>query len=36
MPTKEIAEKYGKSDAAIRVTLSRTVQKLLEILAEPA
>jgi RNA polymerase sigma-70 factor (ECF subfamily) len=28
LPTKEIAERLGKSDAAVRVTLSRTLRKL--------
>jgi RNA polymerase sigma-70 factor (ECF subfamily) len=32
MPTKEIAAKLGKSDGAVRVLLSRTVQKLQELL----
>jgi RNA polymerase sigma-70 factor (ECF subfamily) len=33
-PTKQIAEKLGKSDVAIRVMLTRTVQKLQEMLGE--
>ncbi len=33
-PTKQIAEHVGKSDVAIRVLLTRTVQKLQEILGE--
>ena len=28
LPTKEIAERIGKTDAAVRVTLTRTVRKL--------
>jgi RNA polymerase sigma-70 factor (ECF subfamily) len=34
LPTKEIAERLGKSDVAVRVMLSRTVQKLQQLLAE--
>jgi RNA polymerase sigma-70 factor (ECF subfamily) len=34
LSTKEIAERTGRSDGAIRVMLSRTVQKLQQILAE--
>lgn len=33
-PTKEIATELGKSDAAIRVLLTRTVKKLQEMLGE--
>ena len=33
LPTKDIAERTGKSDGAIRVTLTRTVAHLQEILA---
>jgi len=33
-PTKEIAEKIGKSDVAVRVMLTRTVHKLQELLGE--
>ena len=33
LPTKDIAERIGKSDGAIRVTLTRTVAHLQEILA---
>jgi RNA polymerase sigma-70 factor (ECF subfamily) len=32
LPTKEIAERLGKSDVAVRVLLSRTVQKLQQLL----
>lgn len=35
MPSKEIAEKLGKSDAAIRVMLTRSLKKLQALLAEP-
>lgn len=34
LPSKEIAEALGKSDAAIRVLLSRTVKKLHELLGD--
>jgi RNA polymerase sigma-70 factor (ECF subfamily) len=34
-PTKEIAQKVGKSDVAVRVMLTRTVQKLQKLLGEP-
>ena len=34
LPTKEIADRLGKSDVAIRVMLSRTVQKLQQLLGE--
>ena len=34
LPTKEIAEKIGKTDAAIRVILTRSVRKLEEMLGE--
>lgn len=34
LPSKEIAETLGKSDAAIRVLLSRTVKKLHELLGD--
>ena len=33
LPTKDIADRIGKSDGAIRVTLTRTVAQLQEILA---
>ncbi|HTN76763.1 MAG TPA: sigma-70 family RNA polymerase sigma factor [Pirellulaceae bacterium] len=33
-PTKQIAEQLGKSDVSVRVMLTRTVQKLQEILGE--
>ena len=33
-PSKEIAESLGKSDAAIRVLLSRTVKKLHQELSD--
>ena len=32
LPTKDIADRIGKSDGAIRVTLTRTVAHLQEIL----
>ena len=34
-PSKEIAEALGKSDAAIRVMLTRTMKQLQELLADP-
>jgi RNA polymerase sigma-70 factor (ECF subfamily) len=34
MPSKDIAERLGKSDAAIRVMLSRAVKKLQDILGD--
>lgn len=34
LPSKEIAERLGKSDAAIRVMLTRSVKKLQDILGE--
>lgn len=34
MPTKDIAARTGKSDGAIRVLISRTVQKLQELLRD--
>lgn len=34
MPSKEIAERMGKSDAAVRVMLSRAVRKLQDILGD--
>ena len=34
LPTKEIATRIGKTDVAVRVLLSRTVQKLQELMAE--
>src|SRR5262245_48023156 len=34
LPTKEIAARIGKTDVAVRVLLSRTVQKLQELMAE--
>jgi RNA polymerase sigma factor (sigma-70 family) len=33
-PSKEIAEAIGKSDAAVRVMLTRTMKQLHELLAE--
>jgi RNA polymerase sigma-70 factor (ECF subfamily) len=36
LPTKEIAEKVGKSDGAIRVMLTRTLHKLQELLGPDA
>jgi RNA polymerase sigma-70 factor (ECF subfamily) len=33
-PTKQIAEHVGKSDVAIRVMLTRTVQKLQQLLGD--
>jgi len=32
LPSKEIAEKLGKSDAAVRVMLTRSLKKLQDIL----
>jgi len=32
LPSKEIAEKLGKSDAAVRVMLTRSLKKLQEML----
>jgi len=34
LPTKEIAVRLGKTDVAVRVLLSRTIQKLQELMAE--
>jgi RNA polymerase sigma-70 factor (ECF subfamily) len=34
LPTKEIATRLGKTDVAVRVLLSRTVQKLQELMRE--
>jgi RNA polymerase sigma-70 factor (ECF subfamily) len=34
LPTKEIAARLGKTDGAVRVLLSRTVQKLQELMEE--
>ncbi|WP_425614806.1 sigma-70 family RNA polymerase sigma factor [Anatilimnocola sp. NA78] len=34
MPSKEIAEKLGKSDAAVRVMLTRSLKKLQQLLGE--
>lgn len=34
LPTKEIAERLGKSDGAVRVLLTRSVQKLQELLTD--
>jgi RNA polymerase sigma-70 factor (ECF subfamily) len=34
LPSKEIAEKLGKTDAAVRVMLSRSLKKLQELLGE--
>ena len=36
MPTKQIAEKLGKSDGAVRVLLTRTLNRLQEILGPEA
>lgn len=36
MPTKQIAEKLGKSDGAVRVMLTRTLNRLQEILGPEA
>jgi RNA polymerase sigma-70 factor, ECF subfamily len=36
LPTKEIAEKIGKSDGAVRVMLTRTLHKLQELLGPEA
>ena len=33
LPSKEIAEQLGKSDGAVRVLLTRSLQKLQEILS---
>jgi len=35
LPTKEIAERVGKGDGAVRVTLSRAVRRLQELLEGP-
>lgn len=35
LPTREVAERLGKTDGAIRVLLSRTLTRLQEALAEP-
>lgn len=35
LPTRDVAERLGKTDGAIRVLLSRTLAKLQEVLAEP-
>jgi RNA polymerase sigma-70 factor (ECF subfamily) len=34
LATKEIAERMGKSDVAVRVMLSRTIQRLQHLLGE--
>jgi RNA polymerase sigma-70 factor (ECF subfamily) len=34
LPSKEIAEKIGKSDAAVRVMLTRSIKKLQELLGD--
>jgi RNA polymerase sigma-70 factor (ECF subfamily) len=34
LPSKEIAQKLGKTDGAVRVMLSRSLAKLQELLAE--
>jgi RNA polymerase sigma-70 factor (ECF subfamily) len=34
MPSKEIAEKLGKTDAAVRVMLTRSLKKLQQLLGE--
>jgi RNA polymerase sigma factor (sigma-70 family) len=34
LPTKEIAARIAKTDVAVRVLLSRTVQKLQELMQE--
>lgn len=34
LATKQIAERTGRSDVAVRVMLSRTVQKLQELVGE--
>ena len=34
LPSKEIAQKLGKSDGAVRVMLSRSLSRLQELLAE--
>lgn len=34
LPSKEIAEKLGKTDGAVRVMLSRSLAKLQELLVE--
>jgi RNA polymerase sigma-70 factor (ECF subfamily) len=34
LPSKEIAQKLGKTDGAVRVMLSRSLAKLQEMLAE--
>ena len=34
LPSKEIAAKFGKSDGAMRVMISRALSKLNEMLAE--
>ena len=34
LPSKQIAEKLGKSDAAVRVMLTRSLKKLQELLAD--
>jgi len=36
LPSKQIAEKLGKSDAAVRVMLTRSLKKLQEILGDDA
>lgn len=35
LPTKEIADRLGKSDVAVRVMLTRTIQKLQQMLVDP-
>ena len=34
LPTKDIAERLGKSDVAVRVMLTRAIQKLQQMLVE--
>ncbi|REJ79793.1 MAG: hypothetical protein DWQ29_14645, partial [Planctomycetota bacterium] len=34
LPSKEIAQRLGKTDGAVRVMLTRSLQKLQEILAQ--
>jgi RNA polymerase sigma-70 factor (ECF subfamily) len=36
LSTREIAEKLGKTDVAIRVMLSRSIKRLQEMLTKPA
>jgi RNA polymerase sigma-70 factor (ECF subfamily) len=35
LPSKEIAERLGKTDAAVRVMLTRSLKRLHELLGEP-